>query len=127
MFDYKLKELIGYAREHSNYYRNLYDQMPFDVASLESLPILNTDDFWKSMTNENLRYSEKLIFDGLIFKSDAANSTNLKQPSSNSHFSYYLKSEWTSLIQIFARGIAAGPLKRGDRVAHFFYNKNSFG
>ncbi len=105
ILDSKLRELVQAARENSLFYRKIYKNIPLVINDISDIPIINPTEFWRATFDRN-------PVDGVVFRSQ----DNLGK----SHYSTYSKQEWSLMTRIFARGLAAGPLKRGDRVANLF-------
>jgi phenylacetate-CoA ligase len=105
IFDSKLRELMQTARSSSQYYLNLYKDIPNQVNDLSELPISDPAELWKFRPHQ-------IPPDGIILKDQKA--------PKNGCYSIYSKQEWNLMVRIFARGLAAGTLKRGDRVANLF-------
>ncbi|MCO4794196.1 MAG: phenylacetate--CoA ligase family protein [Bacteriovoracaceae bacterium] len=109
---YTISEIIEHAVEHSPYYRDLYEGV--DLSSLENLPIIDQDKFWKANTFENNKLLTGSIHDGIIFKSGGT--------TGNPKFSVFTKSEWETFTHEFGDGMASNGLKEGDRVGNLFYS-----
>ena len=65
---YTVEEIISYARKNSNYYKNLYKDLPADVT-LKNLPLINQDDFWENFDKYGGSVATRAHEDGKIFKS----------------------------------------------------------
>lgn len=103
MFDFSLRELVRSAQENSRFYSKLYQGLSLAVNELRELPIPQPDQLWQAHADCTAR-------NGVIFK-DAASTKNMR-------YSVYSKSEWNLMTRVFARGLSAGTLKRGDRLAN---------
>lgn len=106
--------LAKHARRHSPFYRELYAALP-DDARLEwaSLPVVDQDLFWASNTVADNRVMTGPNEDGIVFKSGGT--------TGNPKFSAFSHAEWEAFTRTFGRGMSAGGLKRGDRIANLFY------
>ena len=100
-----LSEIVENAKEHSPYYRELYQSIEF--KHLSDLPIIEQEKFWKS----NVLTSNSS--DGIVFKSGG--STGAPK------FSYFTSLEWQSFTEAFGWGISQGMIENGDRLANLFY------
>lgn len=102
---WSLKDIIEYAKDHSPYYKNLFQNTHSET--LESLPLTNQDDFWREIVLTTT-YPE-----GIVFKSGG--STGAPK------YSYFTSLEWQSFTEAFGWGISQGNLDDGDRLANLFY------
>jgi phenylacetate-CoA ligase len=100
-----LKEIVENAKEHSPYYRELYQSIEFN--KLSDLPIIDQEKFWKS----NVLTTDAI--DGIVFKSGGS--------TGSPKFSYFTSLEWQSFTEAFGWGIAQGVIENGDRLANLFY------
>lgn len=102
---WNLEEIIKNAKEHSPFYRDLYENIKF--TNISDLPVVEQDKFWKSkiLTDENS--------DGIVFKSGGS--------TGSPKYSYFTSLEWQSFTTAFGRGMALGILENNDRVANMFY------
>lgn len=105
MQKWTLKEIIEHAKNNSPYYRELYKTV-IDI-SLEKLPIVNQDSFWKSQVLTTATP------DGIVFKSGG--STGAPK------YSYFTHLEWASYCEAFGHGMSEGILENGDRLGNLFY------
>lgn len=101
---YTLEEIFNCANQFSSYYRELYQGIKF--KSLQELPIVNQEKFWKS---EVLTRSPN----GIVFKSGGS--------TGNPKYSYFTHDEWQSYCEIFGFGLSHNILKKNDKVANLFY------
>lgn len=101
---YSLEEIVACASESSAYYRKLYAGVEF--KDLESLPIVNQEDFWKAevLTREQ---------EGIVFKSGGS--------TGKPKYSYFTHDEWQSYCEIFGHGLSKNILKKNDKIANLFY------
>ncbi len=109
---YTAEEIISYARENSEYYKNLYKDFPADVR-LEDLPLINQDDFWKSCDKFGGSVATRKHEDGQIFKSGGT--------TGDPKYSLYTSEEWQTMCECSGAVLSKGGLKNGNRVANLFY------
>lgn len=108
-----LAELIRIARSGSPFYRDLYAALPEGEARLERLPVVDQAHFWSANGISDNRLLTAHLRDAIVFKSGGT--------TGSPKFSFYTAEEWAAFVTDFGRGIAAGGLEPGDRVANLFY------
>ena len=109
---YTVDEIISYARKNSKYYADLYKDLPESVT-LEDLPVINQDDFWKNCDKDGGIVATRKQTDGQIFKSGG--TTGIPK------YSLYTAEEWETMCECSGAVLAKGGLKNGDKVANLFY------
>lgn len=109
---YTLEEIITYARENSEYYKNLYKDLPKNVT-LTDLPLINQDDFWKSCDKFGGTVATRAHEDGQIFKSGGT--------TGDPKYSLYTAEEWQTMCECSGAVLAKGGLKNGTKIANLFY------
>lgn len=109
---YSVNEIISYARKNSNYYAELYKDIPED-ASLEELPLVDQDDFWAHCDKNGGTVATRPQTDGQIFKSGGT--------TGNPKYSLYSAEEWQTMCECSGAVLARGGLKNGDKIANLFY------
>jgi phenylacetate-CoA ligase len=119
IYDFRLKNLVKCAKEKSIFYSDIYKNIQDESFNITDIPILDPATFWKSISKESTSISDLRPIDGIIFK--------IQDGFGQSYYSAYSKNEWSLMTQVFARGLAAGALKRGDRVANLFHSARSPG
>ena len=102
---WSLKEIVDYAKSHSPFYRDLYQNITFE--KLSDLPIVDQVKFWKDEVVTNSKP------DGIVFKSGG--STGAPK------YSYFTSLEWQSFTEAFGWGMSQNILEDYDRVANLFY------
>jgi phenylacetate-CoA ligase len=107
-------ELAKLARKSSPFYRELYSALP-DDANLrwDEIPVVDQEKFWAANGVTENRVVTGRSEDGIVFKSGGT--------TGNPKFSVFTHAEWEAFTRTFGRGLTAGGLKRGDRVANLFY------
>jgi phenylacetate-CoA ligase len=109
-----VNELILLASEKSPYYKGLYSELSKDKLTLDNLPIVNQEDFWKANDYKNNKLLTAPIEDGVVFKSGGT--------TGKPKFSVYTKEEWQLFTTLFGEGMDQRCIKRGDRVGNLFYS-----
>ncbi|MFI9274439.1 phenylacetate--CoA ligase family protein [Kitasatospora sp. NPDC052896] len=112
VFD-QVSELIRHVRTHSPFYRELYADLPEDVADLAALPLTEHTDYWAAHNAEPSRVVTGPHQDGLLFKTGGTTGTP--------RLSLYTRDEWRRMSRCFGAGLPAAGLRPGDRVANLFY------
>lgn len=104
MKKYELLEIFEHAKEHSDYYKKLYQNV--SAKKLEDIPVVDQHEFWqhKVITSSP---------EGLVFKSGGS--------TGSPKFSYFTHDEWEAYSQSFGLGLSRSILKKGDRLANLFY------
>ncbi|PHM74040.1 phenylacetate--CoA ligase family protein [Xenorhabdus kozodoii] len=107
-----LIDLLHHAREHSAYYRELYQSIP-DDWTLEDLPLVTPSHYWANSTNlPTWPVLTAPLKGGHVFKTGGS--------TSDGRLSVFSQQEWKAFIHSFGQGIAR-QLKIGDRVANLFF------
>lgn len=112
----ELSELVSLAKKKSPFYRKLYSKIRPGKKGryhLKDLPLVQQSEFWKANTLENNQLLSAPFNDGIVFKSGGT--------TGNPKFSVFSLNEWNLFTKTFARGLAQGGLKSGERVANLFY------
>ncbi|EEQ29155.1 hypothetical protein McanMca71_000802 [Microsporum canis] len=106
-------ELIKFARQKSDYYRQLYESLPQDIVNIESLPITDVEDYWRLARSDPKNVLTGPFIDGVPLRSGG--STN--EPKTI----FSTRDEVTKIAKIEAnlRAQTSGILP-GDRVANLF-------
>lgn len=108
------KDLILLAKEKSPFYKKLYSNLQGEELSLENLPVVNQEEFWKANDFKNNQLLTAPIEDGVVFKSGGT--------TGKPKFSVYTKEEWQLFTTLFGEGMDKRCLKTGDRVGNLFYS-----
>lgn len=109
---YTVEEIISYARENSQYYKNLYKDLPKN-PKLSDLPLINQDDFWKNCDKTGGNVATRAHEDGQIFKSGGT--------TGDPKYSLYTAEEWQTMCEASGAVLHRGGLKNGDKIANLFY------
>lgn len=112
---YSLEQVVGYAREHSPFYQDLYSAVPTEGWRLADLPVINQIAYWDAhgQSASRVMTSPLGVEGGYLFKSGGTTG----QPK----FTVYSKEEWTAFTRAFGEGLVKNSLKDGDRIANLFY------
>lgn len=110
---FQLNELVSFARQHSDYYRQHFAGAPERILSLSELPIVDPTAYWQDSHDLNqwpvLTYA---ISNALIFKTGGT--------TGEGRYSVFDREEWRMLVQDFGNSLTH-QLKAGDRVANLFF------
>ena len=109
---YTVEEIIAYAREHSDYYKQLYKDIPAD-ATLADLPFIDSVDFWEHCDKHGGSVITRPHEDGQIFKSGGT--------TGDPKYSLYTAEEWQTMCECSGAVLNKGGLKNGDKIANLFY------
>ncbi len=109
---YPLAHIIRFAREHSPFYRELYQGVRPD-PDLEELPLLVQGDFWKAMHGTQGTVLTGRQMDGQVFKSGGT--------TGSPKYTMYAAEEWRTMCELTGLYAPLGGLQYGDRVANLFY------
>ncbi|SMQ23937.1 phenylacetate-CoA ligase [Pseudomonas helmanticensis] len=109
----ELNQLVGFARAHSNYYREHLHNVAPCIASLGELPLIDPHTYWQS--SHDLDHWSVLtgsLANALVFKTGGT--------SSNGKLSVFTRDEWQTLVSDFGVQLTA-QLNDGDRIANLFF------
>lgn len=107
-----LKDFLQYLRDHSAYYRGLWDDVPQGVSSVEDLPLTDLDDYWNAAKDNKLL--TKTLWDGMIFRTGGTTS----EPK----VVYVARDEIAeSLPHTGAAWSTSSGIQPGDRIANLFH------
>ena len=87
---YSVEEIIRYTRENSQYYKDLYKELPKDVM-LCDLPFIDQDDFWAHCDKNGGTVATRKQTDGQVFKSGGT--------TGDPKYSLYTAQEWETLCE----------------------------
>ncbi|MGW6933970.1 phenylacetate--CoA ligase family protein [Lentzea sp. NPDC054927] len=104
-------DLVCYARTHSPFYKELYDDID-SSAPLADLPVIDQAAFWAANTIRDNKVLTRAHTDGLIFKTGGTT----KAP----RVSFYTNEEWDAMCRTYADTLPAAGLRHGDRIANLF-------
>ncbi len=108
----KLKNLIDYVRLQSPFYQDLYRDIGSDF-NLSDLPLIDSKSFWQANTLKDNRLLTGPMDGGIIFKSGGT--------SGAPKFSAFTQAEWNNFCHSFGKGLHAGGVQDGERIANLFY------
>ncbi|HRY15932.1 MAG TPA: AMP-binding protein [Candidatus Competibacteraceae bacterium] len=111
MIAYELETIVALARARAPYYRTLYARLPESGWTLTDLPLVDSKTFWEAAEDGAVLTGR--MTDGVAFKSGGT--------TGKPKFSIYRVGEWDSFCEVFGRGMAAGGLRPGERLANLFY------
>ncbi|PHM50262.1 phenylacetate--CoA ligase family protein [Xenorhabdus miraniensis] len=107
-----LIDLLQHAREHSAYYKALYQSIPENWA-LKDLPLVEPSDYWAHSNDlQTWPVLTAPLAGGHVYKTGGS--------TSDGRLSVFSQQEWKAFIHAFGQGIAR-QLKAGDRVANLFF------
>lgn len=109
----QLRQLLEFAREHSVYYRRLYQEVDVHSTELEDYPILSLDDFWAHNSIENNQVLTTPPAGGLTFKSGGT--------TGNPKYSVYSNEDWDHFTKAFGTGLRKSGLHTGQHIGNLFY------
>ena len=108
-----ISDLMGFARQHSPYYKNCLADVAEVINALSELPLLDPASFW--LGSDNLAQWPVLtapVEHGLVFKTGGS--------TGGGRLSVYSRAEWQRTVEDFGRSLG-GQLGSGDRVANLFF------
>jgi len=115
---YDSKTILRIAREKSEYYKELFKDVPLD-APLEDYPLVDSSDFWaKAQFEEGSKILTDKFVEGRVFKSGGTTGTP--------KFSPYTNEEWLTMCQLLSDQNGFNFLNCGDRVCNLFYSGNMY-
>lgn len=109
---YSVNEIISYARKNSEYYANLYKNIP-ENAPLQELPLIDQDDFWANCDRFGGSVATRPQTDGQVFKSGGT--------TGDPKYSLYTAEEWQTMCECSGAVLTRGGLSNGTRIANLFY------
>jgi len=116
---FSLKEIVNHGRTHSPYYRDLYRDVPKTGWSLDELPIIDSNDFWKAngTTGDNTVLTDSGS-GAIVFKSGGTTGAP--------KHSVFSRDEWATMCHALALHLKHAGLQDGDRAANLFYGGNLY-
>ncbi|KAL9618285.1 MAG: hypothetical protein Q9160_006996 [Pyrenula sp. 1 TL-2023] len=107
-----LQDFLQFLRDHSAYYRGLWNDVPEGVSSVEDLPLTNLDDYWTAAKDDKLL--TRTLWDGMIFRTGGTTS----EPK----VVYVAREEIAeSLPHTGAAWSISSGIRAGDRIANLFH------
>ncbi|MFJ2710678.1 phenylacetate--CoA ligase family protein [Pseudomonas sp. NPDC087346] len=108
-----LNSLIGFARQHSNYYKEHFRAIPEGVTTLADLPLADPAQYWQgSQELEQWPVLTSAIGSALVFRTGGTTGSG--------KLSIYTRDEWQTLVSDFGTHLTT-QLNEGDRVANLFF------
>ncbi|KAI9774068.1 MAG: hypothetical protein M1840_005161 [Geoglossum simile] len=114
-----VSELISFVRVNSPFYRELWAQLPEGPLDVNSLPIVDSDAYWKANSIKGNRLVTGAIIDGGIYKTGGT--------TASPKVAYYTREELHRGTQMLAAGMVRGTgLIPGDRIANLFWSGDMY-
>lgn len=111
---FSLEEIVGHARSHSPYYRDLYQDIPQEGWKLSDLPIIDSAEFWKAnVTLGNNSVITDFGSGGIVFKSGGTTGAP--------KHSVFGRNEWATMCAALGQHLKSAGLQDNDRAANLFY------
>ncbi|OZM74585.1 hypothetical protein CFN78_05600 [Amycolatopsis antarctica] len=107
-----LDPLVGFVRENSPFYKELYADLPAAPA-LSDLPLVDHGAYWAANGLHDNRLLTGEHQGGIVLKTGGTTSAP--------RVSRYTREEWREMSATFGSGLPAAGLRDGDRVANLFY------
>jgi phenylacetate-CoA ligase len=110
---YSLEELVGFSRQNSPFFANLYKDVPLKGYTLNDLPLIDISDYWKMERG----ISEWSVLTGpvgssIVFRSGGTTGA--------SKLSIFTREEWSAFQQTFASSVSS-IVDPNDRIANLFF------
>lgn len=110
---HQLNELLTFARQHSDYYKQLLIDVEGQVSSLSELPLTDPAEYW----NHSHDFDQWPVLTGpavkgIVFKTGGSTSAG--------KLSVYARDEWNALVRDFGNSLTA-QFSSGDRIANLFF------
>ncbi|MFJ2280255.1 phenylacetate--CoA ligase family protein [Pseudomonas sp. NPDC087803] len=108
-----LNALLGFARRHSNFWREHFKDVAAHVSVLSELPLIDPEQYWRgSHDPQKWPVLTGPMEDALIFRTGGTTGSG--------KLSLFTRAEWQTLVSDFGRQLTA-QLNPGDRVANLFF------
>ncbi|MFB9238212.1 hypothetical protein ACFFWC_22095 [Plantactinospora siamensis] len=107
-----LQELVTFVRRNSPFYRELYRDVPEQIAHITQLPIVDQDAFWAANTPRDNTLLTGPITDGAIYKTGGTTGRPKLSP--------WTRTEHYDSVQAFGAGMVRAGVRPGHRVANLF-------
>ncbi|WP_194791050.1 AMP-binding protein [Pseudomonas sp. UFMG81] len=110
---HSLKRLVDFARAHSAYYAQLYQDLPLEGWALSDLPLVEPGAYWhKAEVLSDWPVLTGPMTDAIVFKTGGT--------TGGGKYSVYSHDEWARFTAAFGRSLHP-LLQPGDRVANLFF------
>lgn len=110
---HSFEEIVNFARTNSEFYRDLYKNVPIGEKDITKYPIIIQEKFWEANSIENNKLLTGPIENGMVLKSGGT--------TGNPKYSFFTSDEWYEFTKISSLGFKANGIKSGDRIANLFY------
>lgn len=108
-----LQSLLGFARQHSNYYKEHLQNIPQRITTLAELPLMDAAQFWQDSHDlDQWPVLTAPVESSLVFRTGGTTGTG--------KLSVFTRDEWQTLVTDFGTHLTA-QLNRGDRIANLFF------
>lgn len=107
----ELSELLMFVRDHSEFYKLLYKDIPHNSVQLADYPILPLDKYWR----------ENNINHNTVLTDHSAAGFTFKTNSKYKQYSVYTNLEWDALTNALGKGLRWGGIQNNERVGNLFY------
>lgn len=114
-----LPDLIDYVRDRSPFFRDFYSALPKRVDSIERVPVLDQDAYWRANTPHNNRLLTGPMRGGWVFSSGGT--------TGSPKFSFFDREEFEAFTTTWTRGAVAAGIAPGDRVGNFLRTGQLYG
>jgi phenylacetate-CoA ligase len=109
----ELNKLLAFAREHSTYYANHWQNITAQITALEELPVIDPQQYWAASENfEQWPVLTSTVERSVVFKTGGTTSSG--------KLSVFTREEWQTLVRDFGAHLGS-QLNPGDRVANLFF------
>lgn len=115
-FSERLLAHLRFVRQHSQYYRELWQDAWPDASqpiALADLPVVDSKAFWEANLFENNRVLTAGLAETVVFKSGGT--------TGNPKYSYFSYDDWRAFCQAFGDGLKRAGMRSDERVANLFY------
>ncbi|MHA3739129.1 phenylacetate--CoA ligase family protein [Pseudomonas sp. Eth.TT006] len=108
-----LNALHDFARRHSAYYREHFNNVATHISALTELPLIDPESYWHgSQSLDHWPVLTAPLDDAQVFKTGGT--------TGNGKLSVFTRAEWQTLVRDFGHHLTA-QLNPGDRVANLFF------
>ena len=108
----QIAELLMFVRDHSPFYRQLYQDVPQESVDLTQYPILPLDEFWQANQVSNNTVLTSPAVAGITFKT----FSNIGRS-----YAVYSNQEWDNFTNALGKGLRWGGLRPDEQIGNLFY------
>lgn len=109
----QLNALLGFARQHSPYYRKHFQQVAQAISHPGDLPLTDAQDYWHASHDlDQWPVLTGSVQNALVFKTGGTTSAG--------KLSVFTPQEWQTLVRDFGHHLTE-QLNPGDRIANLFF------